>query len=59
MTPKAQPVFHFGFVDSKLTNMITKEAFPPFLADVSETGFYGFCPHPTDGRIKIGKQPSI
>jgi glycine/D-amino acid oxidase-like deaminating enzyme len=55
MTPKAQPIFHFGLVDSLLqSGVISKKTFPPFLADISETGFYGFCPHPTDGRIKLG-----
>lgn len=50
MKPVAQPVLHF-----RVTNASDWSAprFPPWAADISNTGWYGF-PALTDGRVKVG-----
>jgi glycine/D-amino acid oxidase-like deaminating enzyme len=44
------PVFHLRPADPAL---FAAERFPPFCADVSLTGYYGFCLHPREGVVKI------
>jgi glycine/D-amino acid oxidase-like deaminating enzyme len=44
------PVFHLRPADPAL---FAAERFPPFCADISSTGYYGFCLHPREGVVKI------
>lgn len=50
LTPVAQPVVHYG-VDP--VERWQYPAFPPFAADTSGSGWYGF-PALADGRLKLG-----
>jgi glycine/D-amino acid oxidase-like deaminating enzyme len=44
------PVFHLRPSDPGL---FAAERFPPFCADISHTGYYGFCLHPHEGVVKV------
>jgi glycine/D-amino acid oxidase-like deaminating enzyme len=44
------PVFHLRPADPAL---FAAERFPPFCADISQTGYYGFSLHPREGVVKI------
>jgi glycine/D-amino acid oxidase-like deaminating enzyme len=44
------PVFHLRPADPEL---FRAERFPPFCADITNTGYYGFPLHPTAGIVKI------
>lgn len=50
MTAVAQPVVHFAV---NRTESFGRSAFPPFSADISGSGWYGF-PVLADGRFKLG-----
>jgi glycine/D-amino acid oxidase-like deaminating enzyme len=50
LRPVAQPVVHFGVERSET---FRGPAFPPFAADISGSGWYGF-PALADGRLKLG-----
>lgn len=51
MWATGQPVYHFMPV--RPDDYVAPE-FPPWCADVSRTGWYGFPAHPSDGRVKVG-----
>jgi len=53
MVATGQPVFHFT-PPPKQAHLFHGAQFPPFFSDITETGYYGFPPHPSDGRVKIG-----
>eukprot|EP01130_Rhizamoeba_saxonica_P007778 TRINITY_DN3151_c0_g1_i2.p1 TRINITY_DN3151_c0_g1~~TRINITY_DN3151_c0_g1_i2.p1 ORF type:complete len:185 (+),score=49.77 TRINITY_DN3151_c0_g1_i2:364-918(+) len=49
MRATGQIVFHFDPEDPNMYKDI-----PGYLADIENTGFYGFPAHPSDNRVKIG-----
>jgi len=51
MAPTGQIVFHF---QPENPNDFMGPSFPTYLADSTQTGFYGFPAHPKDGRVKVG-----
>jgi len=51
MKPSGQIVFHF---QPENPSEFDGKKFPPYMADIHATGFYGFPAHPKDGRVKIG-----
>lgn len=50
--PTAHPVFHLRPADPAL---FRSERFPVFMADVAESGWYGFPLHPREGVVKVAR----
>jgi glycine/D-amino acid oxidase-like deaminating enzyme len=52
MWPTAHPVFHLRPRDPSL---FEERRFPVFMADIAETGWYGFPLHPREGVVKVAR----
>lgn len=52
MWPTAHPVFHLRPREPEL---FVAARFPVFMADVAQTGWYGFPLHPREGVVKVGR----
>jgi len=54
MLPVAQPVFHFQPTKLELLDKYRTPTFPVYVADIENTGFYGFPVHPLENCLKVG-----
>jgi len=55
MIPVAQIILHLlPNPASNLKQFSVEEGFPPFVADIAVTGFYGFPAHPIEKCVKLG-----